>query len=224
MIFKINENIEIIFIMDKEDFTLRKSLEKQGVSKIFVDNTISLDEIITGIEDEKSNEKLSLEIEKLKQIIEEKQYYKGYKKEKHKNKRTKKYNDYKVITIAGSYGSGKSLITAELGKASEQLKYRTIIVDFDIINNSINMLFKIQKYKVECKNEVIHKVSEYLDIFSGVDLLFNETNKISYEKVKNLFEELKNRYDVILVDTSSETTLKYVKTILLNSDKILFFN
>ena len=211
MIFKINGNIKVIFIMEKENFTLKKSLEKLGISKIFVDNTISLNEIIKGIEDEKSNENLSLEIEKLKQIIEEKQYYKVDKKQKHKNKRIKKYNDYKVITIAGSYGSGKSLITAELGKASEQLKYRTIIVDFDIINNSINTFFKIQKCKLECKNEMdryIHKVSEYLDIFTGVNLLFNETNKISYEKVKNLFEELKNRYDVILVDTSSETTLK----------------
>lgn len=213
--------------MEKEDFSLRKFLEKQGISKIFIDNTISLDEIIKGIKDDKNNDNLALEIEKLKQIIEEKKYYKVDKKEKYKSRKIKKESENKVIAMAGNYGSGKSLITAELGKAGEQLKYHTIIVDFDIINNSINMLFKIPKYNLEQNRitdfkQCIHKVSEYLDIFCGVDLLFNETNKISYEKVKNLFEDLKNKYDLILVDTSSETALKYVKTILLNSDKILF--
>lgn len=238
MISKINQYIEIIFFMEKEDNSLRKFLEKFGVTKIFIDNTNSLEEIIQIIEKNTQPQtienNLSLEIEKLKQIIENNQYYqnslnnqKDNKLGKNNPKNLKKEFENKIIAVAGSYGSGKSLITAQLGKAAKQQNIHTLIVDFDIINNSINMLFKVPKYNNEYKTEnypdqCIRKVDKYLDIFCGIDLLFNEDNKISYEKVKELFENLRSKYDLILVDTSSETTLKYVKTVLLNCDKIIF--
>ena len=220
MILKINQYIEIIFFMEEENGSLRRFLERVGVSKIFIDNSNTIEEIIIAIGDEKNNN-ISLEIEKLKLAIEEN------KEKQIKTKKFKKTVTSKVVAIAGNYGSGKSLITTQLGKCARMQKLHTIIIDFDIINSSINILFKIPKYNSNYKVitnpiQCIHKIDNYLDVFCGIDLLFNEGNKISYEKVKSLFENLKERYDLILVDTSSETTLKYMKTIFLNCDKILF--
>jgi len=134
--------------------------------------------------------------------------------------------DYnKVIAIAGNYGSGKSLITALLGRAGKKLDIKTIIVDFDVINSSINTLFRVPKYNIDYKNNKLKniiKISENLDIFCGVNMLFTEDNKINYDNVKTLFDDFRRNYNLILIDTSSETTLKYIKTVLYNVDKIVF--
>jgi CO dehydrogenase nickel-insertion accessory protein CooC1 len=218
--------------MEKENNNLRKFLENIGIFKIFVDNVNTISEIIKSIEYENieinENANLSLEIEKLKQIIKENAYP---KQENETNKEIKvdasKNFKNKVIAIAGNYGSGKSLVTTILGKTFKKYNISTIIVDFDIINSSINMLFRVPKYNndynvITNPEQCIRKISNKLDVFCGIDLLFNEENKIDYEKVKNLFEFLKIKYDLILIDTSSETTLKYIKTVLLNVDKIIF--
>ena len=227
MICKINQYIEIIFFMEKENISLKNFLRKLGISKIFIDNTDSIDDIIKSIGYEKDTEaNLSLEIEKLKKIIQENQQITKNKNIK-EVKKMKKIRTNKIVAISGNYGSGKSLITTLLGVATRKFDIKTIIVDFDIINSSINMLFRVPKYNSNYKIitdpiQCINKIDNKLDVFCGIDMLFNEENKISYEKVNDLFEKLKSEYDLILVDTSSETTLKYIKTILLNVDKIIF--
>jgi cellulose biosynthesis protein BcsQ len=214
--------------MEKENLELKTYLENLGVSKILYNNTINLNEILKSITYENSETaNLSLEIEKLKQIIEENGYVKNDKIKAVKEKDIKIDKLKKVIAITGNYGSGKSLVSVILGKTLKKYNINTIIVDFDIINSSINMLFRVPKYTLEYKtitdpNQCIRKISTNLDVFCGIDLLFNEENKIDYEKVRNLFENLKNKYDLVLVDTSSETNLKYIKTVLLNVDKIIF--
>ena len=45
---------------------------------------------------------------------------------------------------------------------------------------------------------------------------------IFYEKVENLISELRESYDLILIDTSSETVLKFIKVVLANVDKVIF--
>lgn len=204
--------------MEKENITLRSFLINLGVSKIFVDNEKSVEEIIKIITEDKNEKDLLLEIKKLKKIIEENNV------EKKKFGKTEKININKSIAIAGGYGCGKSVITALFGKSAKELKIKAIIIDFDIINNSINTLFRIHKYNKSLNGfeQCITKVNSNLDIFYGLDSFFNENNKISFEKVEKLLKELKLKYDLILIDTSSETTLKYVKTIFVNVDKIIF--
>ena len=209
MIFNINKNIEIIFFLEKENYNLRKFLEKKEINKIFIDNENTIDEIIEKIL-EKNN--FNLEIEKLKKILEE--------KNENKINIENNYKKNNVIAITGNYGSGKSLITAMFGKLSKINNIKTIIIDFDIINNSINTLFRINRQNLY-ENYITH-INNYLDIFCGLDLLFSEENKINFEKVENMINELKEKYDLVLIDTSSETNLKYIKIILANVDKIIF--
>ena len=217
-IFNINPYLEIIFLIDEENQILRNYLNSLGINKIFLYGEYTIENITQEISNEKD---LSMEIEKLKKIIEDNQNINVLKVPK------KKIKLNKIIAISGNYGSGKSLITAMLGKATNKLNINTIIIDFDIINNSINTLFRVPKYNKKYKiindvNQCITKINNNLDIFCGIDAFFNEENKISYEKIKRLLEDLKQRYDLILIDTSSETSLKYVRTILANVDKILF--
>ena len=211
-IFEINNNIEIVVFMETENTRLRNYLEKKNISKIFVDGECGLNEIIYKIlKDESKN--YNIEVEKLREMI-----------STDKNKRI--FKESKVIAISGNYGSGKSIITALLGQASKKEKLKTVIVDFDIINNSIHTIFRIQKNNLYDSNlnldNFINHVSNNLDVFCGIDALFTENNKISYEKVENLISELKDLYDLILIDTSSETILKFMKTVLANVDKIIF--
>ena len=53
-------------------------------------------------------------------------------------------------------------------------------------------------------------------------MLFDSKYKISSEKIEFILNELKQYYDVIIIDTSSECFFNYTKNILNNSDDILF--
>jgi len=212
-IFEISKEIEIIFIMENENNNLRKILEKRGISKIFIEDDFEIQDIVNQILEKKTNPNVNFEIEELKKIVSKKQ-----------NKMFSK--ESRVIAISGNYGSGKSLITSLLGKSANRVGKKTVIIDFDIINNSINTIFRIKKYKVyENKGDIecfITHISSNLDVFCGIDALFTEENKISFEKVETLISDLKDIYDLILIDTSSETSLKFMKIVLANVDKIIF--
>ena len=213
-IIEINKNLEIIFFMESENSRLRSFLEKKGILKVFVDGEIGLNEIIEIILNKNNyNNNFNTEVEKLRKIV-------------NQSGHNEKIKETKVIAITGNYGSGKSLITSIFGKAAKKEKIKTLIIDFDIINNSINTIFKIKKnnlYEKDIKLEnFITHISHNLDIFCGIDNLFTENNKISFEKVENLISELKDIYDLILIDTSSETNLKFIKIVLSNVDKIIF--
>lgn len=210
-ILEINSSLEIVFIMENENTRLRSFLEKKNISKIFTDGEFELNEIIRKIlkEDDRN---FNIEVEKLKELIDMENSKKTFK-------------ESKVVAISGNYGSGKSILTSLLGQAAKKNKIKTIIIDFDIINNSINTIFRVKRYSSYEDNDInslITKIGNYLDVFCGIDTLFTEENKISFEKVENLISELKDIYDLILIDTSSETVLKFIKVVLANVDKVIF--
>ena len=212
-IIEINKNLEIIIFLECENFRLRNFLEKRNISKIFIDGEYGLNEIVQKIIECK-NKEFNTEVDKLRELI-----------TVDKNKKIFK-NSSKVIAISGNYGCGKSIVTSVLGQAGKKRKMKTIIIDFDIINNSINTIFRVQRFNSYNGSsnieDFITHISNNLDIFCGIDSLFTEKNKITYENVENLISELKDRYDLILIDTSSETILKFIKVVLANVDKIIF--
>ena len=226
---RINPCLEIMYFLKDENNSLRNFLLENGVKKIFIDGENTIDEIWNSIKNDKNN--LNLEIEFLKKFIEEKNVNLNTDEFVHKLKIEKTAKEKilktpKVIGITGYFGCGKTLFTAMLAKSASKMNLKTIIVDFDILNNSINNLFNISKYNRNVKfssilEQHIVKINN-INIFTGIDELFNEKNKINFEKIKELLEKLKEKYDLILFDTSSETNLKYVKTLLVNIEKIIF--
>ncbi len=227
---RINPCLEIMYFLKDENNSLRNFLLENDVKKIFIDGENTIDEIWNSIKNDKNN--LNLEIEFLKKFIEEKNVNLNTDEFVHKLKIEKTAKEKilktpKVIGITGYFGCGKTLFTAMLAKSAGKMNLKTIIVDFDILNNSINNLFNISKYNRNINfssvlEQHIVKMNNNINIFTGIDELFNEKNKINFEKIKELLEKLKEKYDLILFDTSSETNLKYVKTLLVNIEKIIF--
>lgn len=227
---RINPCLEIMYFLKDENNSLRNFLLENDVKKIFIDGENTIDEIWNSIKNDKNN--LNLEIEFLKKFIEEKNVNLNTDEFVHKLKIEKTAKEKilktpKVIGITGYFGCGKTLFTAMLAKSAGKMNLKTIIVDFDILNNSINNLFNISKYNRNINfssvlEQHIVKMNNNINIFTGIDELFNEKNKINFEKIKELLEKLKEKYDLILFDTSSEINLKYVKTLLVNIEKIIF--
>lgn len=229
---RINPCLEIMYFLKDENNSLRNFLLENDVKKIFIDGENTIDEICNSIKNDKNENNLNLEIEFLKKFIEEKNVSLNTDEFVHKLKIEKTAKEKilktpKVIGITGYFGCGKTLFTAMLAKSAGKMNLKTIIVDFDILNNSINNLFNISKYNRNINfssilEQHIVKINNNINIFTGIDELFNEKNKINFEKIKELLEKLKEKYDLILFDTSSETNLKYVKTLLVNIEKIIF--
>lgn len=224
---KTNPYIELIVFIKEENQELKNFLIRNGINKIYIDGENTLEEILNDIYFINNETNLNLEIEKLREIIKEKTIENNSKKLVSKN--IKKENYLKIsksIAITGYFGSGKSLFTVLFAKAANKLNLKTLIIDFDILNNSISTLFNISKYNkskfYDNLEQYIVKINNNISIFTGIDILFNEENKINFDKIKEMINKFKEKYNLILFDTSSEINLKYVKTSLVNVQKIIF--
>ena len=169
------------------------------------------------------------------------------KKEKEENEKNKskikliknneKQKMKKIISVVGTGGVGKSIITLNLSNILKEKTKKILILDFDILNNSLHTILGVNHYPQKIKNklqkndliqnkinvkDLIIKINKKVDLISGINLLFDSKYKISSEKVKFILEELKQYYDVIIIDTSSECFFDYIKNILQYSDTILF--
>ena len=223
---KMNPYIELIVFIKEENQELNNFLIGNGINRVYVDGENTLEEILNDIYFINNETNLNLEIEKLKEIIKEKTIENTSKKIIKKNIKEKDLKISKSIAITGYFGSGKSLFTSLLAKTANKLNLKTLIIDFDILNNSISTLFNISNYNkskfYDNIEQYIIKINNNISIINGVDILFNEDNKINFNKIKEIIEKFKEKYNLILFDTSSEINLKYVKTALVNVQKIIF--
>ena len=254
-----NNKIKIIIILENKKEKLENILYLKGIKKIYYNNEVEIEEIISFIKNEnkEENEKIKNELENLKELLiknninfekekinnnlleNENDKNKLNKKEKNKIKiikNNKKINS-KVISIAGTGGVGKSIITLNLSNILKEKNQKILIIDFDVLNNSLHTILGVNQYSQKIKNklqkndliqnkinvkELIIKINKKVDLISGINLLFDSKYKISSEKIEFILEELKQYYNVIIVDTSSECFFDYTKNILNNSDNIVF--
>ena len=251
-----NKYIKIILILENKNDELENYLYAKGIFKIFYNNKIEIKEIINLIKNDfNENEKIIKELEDLKNILiknnieinngENLINNKIPKKEKNiieqiiKNiklfykKENNLINNKKIISILGTGGVGKSMATINIANLLKEYSYKVLIIDFDILNNSLHSLLGVEKYpekiKEKIKNndlinnkiltkELILKINKNIDLISGINLLFDEKYKISSLTIKNILEELIENYDFIIIDNSSECFLDYTKNIIENSD------
>ena len=254
-----NNKINIIIILENKKEELENILYLKGVLKIYYNNQVEIEEIISFIKNKniEENEKIKIELENLKEILIknninfEKEKLNNnllenktdknelIKKEKNKIKiiKNNKNLNTKVISITGTGGVGKSIITLNLSNILKEKNQKILILDFDILNNSLHTILGVNQYSQKIKNklqkndliknkidvkELIIKINKKVDLISGINLLFDSKYKISSEKIEFILNELKQYYDVIIIDTSSECFFDYTKNILNNSDNILF--
>ena len=238
----INSNIEIILFLENKNTELENYLYAKGIYNIFYNNQIEIEEIIKIINNK--NIEINNELKEIKQMLLEKQKNKINNKKIILNKlinvfnKKQKYDlkEEKIISVTGTSGVGKSIFTINLANSLSNSKNKILIIDFDILNNSLHTILGIKKYSQKIRNkirnnnllkeikieELIIKINSKIDLVSGINLLFDSKYKISSEKVKNILSKLKEKYEIIIIDTSSECFFDYTKEIIKNSNLNIF--
>ena len=235
---QINNEVNIVIILENKKEELEKNLYSKNVYLILY-NKIEIKEIIKLIKNKKEdeNEKIKKEINDLKKIIIE-QNSKNKQNKKQKIKDVKELNSQKeIICILGSGGVGKSIFTVNLAKSLIYSKKKILIIDFDILNNSLHTILGVKKYSEKiskkikennlikdkiCLKELKIKINKRIDLISGINLLFDSKYKIDNIQFNNLFNDVKKFYDVIIIDTSSECFFNYTKDIIKKSNINIF--
>lgn len=239
----INKNIELIVILKEEKEDLKNYLITKGVFDIYLNNKISIEELIEKINEKnkiKKEMEINEEIKQLKKIILEKNKkntnikiiknkLNNIIKKINKNKKVKKEKiNKKIISVIGTGGVGKSSFCTIFAKLFNNK--RILIIDFDILNSSINSIFGIKKKPIKKNNikfnnnikNLIVKVDKKIDMLCATKILVDEKYKKIKEEFSNILLELKNKYDLIIIDNSSECFFEYTKEILNKSDTIFF--
>ena len=241
-----NSKIKLIIILENKKEELERTLYLEGVKKIYYNNKVEVDEIINFIKNygQKQNynneeiEKMKIEINNLKELLLKNNINLQNDKILENNKKLEKIeNNKKIISISGTGGIGKSIVTLNIANILKEKNQKILIIDFDILNSSLHTILGVSEYSKKIKDklekndliknkinvkDLIIKINKKIDLISGINLVFDSQYKIASEKIKFILEELKENYDVIIIDTSSECFFDYTKNILNNSDIILF--
>lgn len=239
----INKNIKIIIILENKNEELENKLIAKGIIKIFYHNNIEINKFIKFIKENKENEneELKQEINDLKNLILENKKIDEKNKSKKINNKIKnnlfeklnnKYLNKKIvkqekeiISISGPNGSGKSIITVNLAKVMALKKEKILIIDFDILNNNIHTILGVKKHLIKNNYEIenlIIKVNKNIDLLSATEFLFGSKEKIDINKIENTINKLKEKYNKIIIDTSSECFFDFTKIIIKLSNKNIF--
>ncbi|HIT71871.1 MAG TPA: hypothetical protein IAD08_08205, partial [Candidatus Scatovivens faecipullorum] len=97
---------------------------------------------------------------------------------------------------------------------------------FYYFSSSIKTIFNIKKsYKkideINYKNLII-KLEKNLNLFYRIDIFFDQNGEIENYKLSNFLKEIKNNFEYIILDLTSNIKYKFIKTILISSNKIIF--
>lgn len=146
-------------------------------------------------------------------------------------------NNENVVCILGPNGIGKSVFSILLAQTMENKK--CVIIDFDILNQSLHTMLGVKKYKEKIKkgiskNDLINHNQDFekyiiktkmnIDLLSGMNLILDAKYKLSSKKIVNIIKKLKEKYDVIIFDTSPENFMDYTKELIFLSNKIIFIS
>ncbi len=230
-----NQKIKIILFLQEKNKERENELYRKGIYQIYYHNQIEIKEIIKQLK----NKENSKEKEEIKILQEKNKFLEEKIKTLKENEiiKTKKIENKKIISILGTAGVGKSIITINLANVLKEENKKILIIDFDILNNSLHTILGVNQYpekikkKIEKNNLVRHKINikelvikinKKIDLISGLNLIFDKNYKISSQKIKFILEELKKEYSYIIIDNSAECFFEYTKEIIQNSDTCLF--
>lgn len=126
--------------------------------------------------------------------------------------------------MRGSNSAGKAIFSTCLAKEISKRKNRTLLIDFDILNNHIYHLLDVDKTKIITPNinEKIIKKDKYLDILIGSSIIFNNNEKISIEELEKTLENLNKIYKYIIINSSLESFFEFTQKIFKKSNNIIF--
>lgn len=117
---------------------------------------------------------------------------------------------------------GKSTFSTFFAKNVENKKI--LLIDFDLNENQIRTILKIKKqpqFKNNIKNMIIN-VNKNFDVLCHLDFIFSNQSEPDFFRIQEILNELKNEYELMIIDTSSKLENEYTKRIFYQSDEIIF--
>ena len=163
-ILEINKRIKIIIFSENKNEELEKYLYNKGVYKVLYDNEIEISDLIKLVNNNSENDELKEEINKLKEIILE--------KEKRKNK-----NIFKILK-----NKIKNIILKIKNKLSKN-KINNIYNNYDNKNNKNKNIIKIKKHKN--KKIIINSISKNTSAKTIIILKNNSNKNPEINNIKN---------------------------------------
>lgn len=257
----INKYIKIILILENKNEELENILISKGIFKIIYNNQMTITDLIKILnKQDDDNEELKKELINLRKLIMEnsqknnsykinnknnfkdkiiEKIYKIKNTEKEKNKIIKN----ETISVSGPSGVGKSIISINLAKALSYNQDKILLMDFDILNNSLYTILGVKNYPQNIEKSLnividsdvnkininefnvenfIIKINKKIDLISITDLLFYKERKVDIIKIEKIINKLKQKYNTIIIDTSSECFFDLTKEIINKSNKNIF--
>ena len=119
--------------------------------------------------------------------------------------------EIKTIAVTSSEpAEGKSTVSGNLALSFAQNDKKVILLDCDLRKPSVHKNFRISNIKGLSEvllgkiyiNEAIQKRNDNLDVLTSGKIPPNPSEMLSSMAMTNLIEELKEKYDVIILDTA----------------------
>lgn len=134
---------------------------------------------------------------------------------------------------------GKTTFISVLSKLSS--KKKILIIDFDLIAGNIHSVFGVKEIQRDIKEKLKNeefleefklkesniknlkiKVDRNIDLISKTSIIFDQNYNLKEERIQNMLESVIENYDVILIDTSSDTKYRELTKVLAKlSDKVI---
>ena len=163
-ILEINKRIKIIIFSENKNEELEKYLYNKGVYKVLYEDEIEISDLIKLVNNNSENDELKEEINKLKEIILE--------KEKRKNK-----NIFKILK-----NKIKNIILKIKNKLSKN-KINNIYNNYENKNNKNKNIIKIKKHKN--KKIIINSISKNTSAQTIIILKNNSNKNPEINNIKN---------------------------------------
>lgn len=133
---------------------------------------------------------------------------------------------------------GKTTFISVFARLIKNMK--VLIIDFDLNNNNLHSVFGVRQlpqevkkiisnkeqfleFKLNAKNlgKLTIKIDRRLKLISKTKLIFDDEYKIDKDEMKEIIQDMIKLYDLILIDTSSDTKYESLtKSLVEVSDKV----
>lgn len=247
----IDKLVRIIIVTDEISSDLRRKINEEKIVDVFLDSEVEIKDIIDAINREEpirkkcaavkeegtkyiATDNVELKSNDINELI----HFKGITQKQ------------EIIVLSGISGAGKSTLACNLSKVlASKTSARVLLIDLDTLNGNLDEILEINRvpqnikiamddnkrcglnYAIELisKNRFDANVFEELVINIGnVDVLTGNTSLYYCQNVLNenhyntILECAKEKYDFVIIDTSSNIFLDSTKWALKRASRILF--
>lgn len=238
---KINEKIEIIFILEKVDLEKEKILKEKNIKNIYYNSQINTEKLIEIIQEKnkKTEQELEEEIRKLKKIIENKNNYNKNIKEKskkiclEKHKKIKQKTKHNVEKIKNSVlveertENLKNSLALKLLEELKGKKDNILLVDLKLNHEDLHIPFHKEKIyeKMSHNNFLIH-INKNVKLLTGLSKKIKNNTEKEYKNIIYLIEKISKKYNKIIIDILENNYPELNKKISEKTKKniLIFFN